>query len=429
MVELRQLLIVYYVLLKTSNKGIFLRKVSVMFVVGIESGRLGSDNQTRGIILECLKNAKLPTTEVQLLRSADGRVLQRNQYTSDTEFHNAVFNTLYIYYNSLKQNGFPYPDYFALPFDQSKLKEECVYVDMLAGYIKEFAKHIGVKLKTIVLTSSVYDYQNVDLVHVGRHQIYHADEILIKNCPDILDKLIITDGVPSNLDWCGIEMQANLAQKSTELAKYKNKKIALFSLGGKTANGDINFTIKDAQNLLDGAQKLKAQSYEVIFTNSPRTPNDVTDFLYENCSIDGFAFYNSKRITDSAQDAIDNFTIYYGKYNQEFKQQAQHIGGNIYPAILCLCRNSGFVLNTWDSFSYTSDAASLGITSIVYNGNYINTQNREDCKNLLDNCNNAGYIKIFDEDFINLPEKDKKTKIMPIVNKTIYDEMRKRAGF
>ena len=125
---------------------------------------------------------------------------------------------------------------------------------------------------------------------------------------------------------------------------------------------------------------------------------------------------------------MDNFTIYYGKYNQEFKQQVQDIGGNIYPAVLSLCRNKGFVINTWDSFSYTSDAAALGITSVVYNGNYINTEHRKDCKKLLDNCKHAGYIKIFDEEFINLSNEEKKTKKMPVVNTIICNEMQKRVG-
>ncbi|MBE6445578.1 MAG: hypothetical protein E7019_06000 [Alphaproteobacteria bacterium] len=398
-----------------------------MIIVGIESGRLGSDNQTRGIILEVSKGKDIPVTKSQLLRSVDGKLLHRSQYPNDIEFRRAVFKTLSVYYNTLQDTGSSFPDYFAIPFDQSKPKdEECESIDLLTAYIKDFAKHKGISTKAIALTSCVYDYQNVDLIHVGRHQMSRADEILIKKHPELKDRLIITDGVPSNLNWINIEMQANSPQKSAELAKFKDKEVALFSLGGKTSNGDIDFTISDAQKLLEGAKKLKSQGYQVIFTNSPRTPNNVTDFLYEACKANDFAFYNSKRITDNAQEAIDNFTIYHGKYNQEFKQQAQNIGGNIYPAILSLCRNKGFVVNTWDSFSYTSDAAALGITSVVYNGNYINTTRREDCKRLLDNCRDAGYIKIFDDDFINLSNEDKKTKIMPIVNKVICKEMQKR---
>lgn len=397
-----------------------------MIVVGIESGRAGSDNQTRGIILECAEKDKVPTTKSQLLRATDGKILHLNEYSNSAEFHKAVFHTLEGYYQALKQENIPFPDYFVIPFDQSKPKEdECRSIDLLAGYIKEFAKTKKIKTKIIALTAGVYNYQNVDFAHIGRHQITSADEALLKTSPNIKDKLIITDGVPSNLNWMNIEMQANSPQKSAELAQYRGKKVALFSLGGKTSNGAINFTTEDAQTLLEGAKKLKNQGYEVIFTNSPRTPNEVTDFLYENCKDKGFAFYNSKRITDNSQEAIDNFTIYHGKYNEEFRSQSEHIGGNIYPAILSLCRHDGFVLNTWDSFSYTSDAATLGITSVVYNGNKIDTNRRPDCKKLLEICEQCGYIKVFDDAFINLPDKYKKTKPMPVVNKVICSEMKK----
>ena len=398
-----------------------------MIVVGIESGRLGSDNQTRGIILESAEKGHVPVTRSQLLRSLDGKLLHRNQYSCDAEFRKAVFQTLDSYYKNLEKAEAPYPNYFAIPFDHGAKNEECKNVDMLAGYIKDFAEYKGVQVQTIALTACVYDYQHTDLIHVGRHQMSNDDEILLKNKPELKNKLIITDGVPSNLNWVNIEMQANSPLRAAELAKYKGKKVALFSLGGKTSTGAISFTLEDAQKLLDGAKKIKNNGYEVIFTNSPRTPNEVTDFLYENCNNNGFAFYNSKRITDNAQEATDNFTIYHGKYNQEFKKQAQDVGGNIYPAVLSLCRNDGFVLNTWDSFSYTSDAAALGITSVVYNGNKIDTDRRPDCLRLLNNCKDAGYIKIFGDVFIKLSDRNKKTKPMSVVNTVICNEMQKKA--
>ena len=96
-----------------------------------------------------------------------------------------------MYYQSLQQENAPFPDYFAIPFDHANNNEECEAVDLLAGYIKEFA----------------------------------------------------------------------------ELAKFRDKKVALFSLGGKTSNGAIDFTIEDAQNLLASAKKLKNSGYEIIFTN------------------------------------------------------------------------------------------------------------------------------------------------------------------
>lgn len=398
-----------------------------MIIAGIESGRLGSDNQTRGIILEATENEPVPVTRNQLIKDIDGKILHLNNYENAVKFHKAVFCALDDYYKTLKKENLPFPEYFAIAFDHGAKKEdEAKANDMLAGYIKEFAKLKGLKTKTIILTAGVYDYKNIDLIHVGRHQITKEDEELLKEKPYLKNKMIITDGVPSNLNWVNIEMQANSPLKALEFAKYKGKKVALFSLGGKTANGAISFTVEDAKKLLEGAKKLKKQGYEVIFTNSPRTPNEVSDFLYENCKNDGFSFYNSKRITDNAQEAIDCFTIYHGKYNEEFKKQAERVGGNIYPAVLSLCRKDGFVLNTWDSFSYTSDVAVLGITSVVYDGNKIDTSKRPDCKKLLEICKQNGYIKIFDDDFIKLDDKSKKTTPMKVVNKVIVEEMQNR---
>ena len=76
-----------------------------MDIVGIESGRLGSDNQTRGIILESAGGENVSVTRSQLLRSTSGKLLYRNLYANDDEFGREVFKTLDIYYNTLQQKG------------------------------------------------------------------------------------------------------------------------------------------------------------------------------------------------------------------------------------------------------------------------------------------------------------------------------------
>ena len=166
----------------------------------------------------------------------------------------------------------------------------------------------------------------------------------------------------------------------------RGKKNMLFSLGGMTDNGAIGFDLSDAEKLMQAAIKLKAKGYNVIFTNSPRTPSDVTDYLYEKCQAFHMAFFNSKKIALTQEDA-KNFRNYDGKYKAEFEEQARTVG-NIYPAILDVCE---FVVNTHDSFSYTSDAAALGIPSVVYTGNHIDKERRPDCYKLFDLCHEGGY--------------------------------------
>ena len=50
------------------------------------------------------------------------------------------------------------------------------------------------------------------------------------------------------------------------------------------------------------------------------------------------------------------------------------------------------VINTHDSFSYTSDAAVLGIPSIVYAENKIDFEKRQDCKKLFEICEKGNHI-------------------------------------
>ena len=170
------------------------------------------------------------------------------------------------------------------------------------------------------------------------------------------------------------------------------KKNVLFSLGGITDNGAIGFDLKDAENLFKSALKLKTKGYNVIFTNSPRTPSDVTDYLYEKCKLFHMEFFNSKKIAQTKEEE-KIFRNYNGKYKKEFDEQAKSVG-NIYPAVLDVCE---FVVNTHDSFSYTSDAAALGIPSVVYTRNFIDEERRPDCYKLFDLCHKEGHVISLDE--------------------------------
>lgn len=53
---------------------------------GFFSGRLGSDNQTRGLILEAETDKKVPVTRDKLLKSPDGQPLDRSRYADEASF-------------------------------------------------------------------------------------------------------------------------------------------------------------------------------------------------------------------------------------------------------------------------------------------------------------------------------------------------------
>ncbi len=396
-----------------------------MKVIGIESGMRGMDNQIRGLILASSQNDKVPCTRDELLKDANGTFLHRDNYPNEADFRSAVFSTLSTYCQKCEANKEALPEYVALPYNHAGTQQEGEHVEALSKAVKDFFIQKKHPVKTIVLTSKVHSYKSVDLVNVGQHQMSKLEEMHLRVNPELKNKTIITEGVASNLSWLDIKMRSNTPEKAREFAQYQGKKVALISLGGKTGNGAIQFNINDAKKLLENAEKLQNKGYEIIFTNSPRTPNDVTDYLYENCQNKNMAFYNSKSITDNPQEAIDNFTVYNGKYNEEFKKQSERTNGNIYPAVLSLVEKDGFVVNTWDSFSYTSDASALGITSAVYDGNTIDTEQRPDCKKLFDHCLEQKYIKRFDDAFISLPDKMKKTQPMAPVNTVLVASMEK----
>ena len=395
-----------------------------MRVIGIESSGAGTNNQIRGVILEgAEKGEKIPVTRDDLLKAPDGTLLHSANYSSAKEYREAITQTVDNFCAQLKQNKEQAPDFVVLPYDQSKGTMEVLGLEVLSSELKKsFAKQ-GIAVKTMVIASALHDYENIDLIHVGKHQLSDEDEAKLAQDAKLRAKVVATEGVPSNLSKVRIGQEANSPLKKQELEQYRGKKNALISLGGKTDNGAIQFTLEDAHNLINYAKRLSLKGYNVIFTNSPRTPNDVTDYLYEKCHSLHMNFYNSKKIAQNTEDAA-NFRIYDGKYKEEFAQQAEKIGGNIYPAVLDVC---DFVVNTHDSFSYTSDAAALGITSVVYTGNQIDFARRPDCKKLFEQCEKAGYVISFDTAIHTLDQYEElKTKPMLGVSAQLVKAMKEK---
>ncbi|MBQ7659323.1 MAG: mitochondrial fission ELM1 family protein [Alphaproteobacteria bacterium] len=390
-----------------------------MRVIGIESKMTGTNNQMRGVIVAGAKlrkrGEKVPVSREALLKAPDGTLLHPKNFASLTDFATAVQASVDAY---LKENKAP--EFVVLPFDQAKKKEENKDVDLLSLAVKKAFKARGHQVKTMVLLSNLYDYQNVDLINVGKHQLSDLDEAVLKSNPKLKSKVVETLGAAGNNNLATIRNHVYQLQSKYETfenhlkEKYgkikrvlsgnllyakgaiidhsRDKKNVLFSLGGITDNGAIGFDLKDAENLMKAAIKLRSKDYNVIFTNSPRTPSDVTDYLFERCKLYHMEFFNSKKIAQNDEEAQD-FRNYSGKYKAEFEEQAKSIG-NIYPAVLDVCE---FVVNTHDSFSYTSDAAALGIPSVVYTGNYIDKERRPDCYKLFDLCHEKGYAISLDE--------------------------------
>ena len=64
---------------------------------GFFSGRLGSDNQTRGLILEAEADKKVPVTRNKLLQAPNGQPLDRSRYPDEKSFKKDVYASLDAY--------------------------------------------------------------------------------------------------------------------------------------------------------------------------------------------------------------------------------------------------------------------------------------------------------------------------------------------
>ena len=434
-----------------------------MHIIGIETQGLGTNNQMRGVVMsgakQRKKGEKVPVSRQSLIKAPDGTLLHPKNFASQNAFEQAVQAAVNTY---LATNSAP--DFVILPYDHANGETENQDVDALSKTLKKAFETSGHKIKTMVMASNLYDYQNVDLIHVGKHLLSQKDEQILKNSPSLKAKVVETLGVPSNISWSLIKNLAHLPPAEKILEKYgtfkkvlsgnllygkdaaieknREKKNVLFSLGGMTDNGAIGFSIKDAERLFISAVALTEMGYNVIFTNSPRTPSDVTDYLFEKCrdfnnkgknlkdKAPAFykkykschmEFFNSKKIAQNDEEA-KNFRNYHGKHKAEFEKQALEIG-NIYPGVLDVCQ---FVINTHDSFSYTSDAAALGIPSVVYTGNFIDKERRPDCYKLFDLCHEKGYVISLDEAISKIEHGEElKTKKMDDVSTQLVKAMHK----
>ena len=359
-----------------------------MNIIGIESDGLGTNNQIRGLVMAGAKADKkrndTPISRQALLKAEDGTLLHPKNFATTEEFFDAVQKAVDKYVSEASS----LPDYVVLPFGHAAEISENQAVDTMSLAVKNAFKKHNASVKTMALASNLYNYQNVDLIHVGAHLLSDADEKKLQTDKELAAKTVKTLGVPSNINWATIRNLANQENVKEVIDVCRKKKNMLFSLGGMTDNGAIGFGLEDAEKLFQSAIKLKAKGYNVIFTNSPRTPSDVTDFLYEKCKVFNMPFFNSKKIAQNEEEA-KNFRNYDGKHKKEFSEQAEKIG-NVYPAILDVCE---FVVNTHDSFSYTSDAAVLGIPSVVYTGNFIDKERRPDCYKLFELCQSKGHVK------------------------------------
>lgn len=298
----------------------------------------------------------------------------------------------------------------AYNFTESNVPEK--NADMACRAVKEYyKKHQLGKIFTVVLSSKLHNYKYVDLINVPKHLLTFYSRIRLVQNKKLRKKTLITIGTIHKFNQETVLVQkktldkvlempaANfLAQKHLgKLAKilHKDKKVVI-CLGGRVEGREIIFGINYARDLLEKCTALTYRGYGIVIVNGPRTPNDVTDYLYENTLQNpDIIFHNCKKIASFAGEA-KQWRLYSGKFEKDFSMLRDI--GNIYPAVLGY--GNTLAVHTIDSYA-CCETITAGIpTAISGEGIYIDKTVRGDCLNMFQLLTPKYALSL--EDFINL---------------------------
>lgn len=315
-----------------------------------------------------------------------------SKYLSYKEFRQDIYAAVDNYLQ--KSNSIP--GIFLIAYNQAQNKTAGENVDMACRAVKEYyMEHNLGNIMTAVLTSRLHKYQYVDLIHVPKHLLTLNTRIRLLQNKKLKKKTLITIGTINNFNRSTIkEKKAELLEtlnrhKEDGLLQSQIKKLEWFinnpkkivvCLGGRVDGPEVIFDVTYAKKIFDDAEKLSQNGYGIVIVNGPRTPNDVTDFLYEKSLLTSrIIFQNCKKIAEDDSDRTpQRWRIYSGKYETDFKN-LQKIG-NIYPGILGF--ENTLVMHTIDSYSCCETANAAIPTAISSKGLYIDASLRYDCLNL-----------------------------------------------
>ncbi len=314
------------------------------------------------------------------------------QYKSYAAFKNDIFKMLDAYFARIDF----IPQIFITSYNQSESLKAGENTDMLCRAIKEYYKtHQLGFVFTSVVTSKPHDYKYVDFINVPKHILTFASRIRLLQNKKLRKKVLITVGTINNFTKKNMlakfeELQQKLEdlKDDVDLKEHLDKfqryilkpKKVVFCLGGRVEGNEIIFDIDYAQKLFSDAQRLTKYNYGIVFVNGPRTPSQVSDYLFEQAQKSpDIIFHNSKRLALSDEEKTpENWRLYFGRHEPEFKIHQKL--GNIYPGILGF--DNTLVVHSMDTYSSCETANAAIPTAISYRGLYVDPNIRYDCHNL-----------------------------------------------
>lgn len=318
--------------------------------------------------------------------------LYYSNFSSYDKFRKEIYRLLDKYF----QTNNTVPKIFVTAYTQGLNKLAQKNVDMLCRAVKEYYKQQNFgPLLTAVLTSRMHKYQYVDLINVPKHLLTFRARIRLLQNKKLRKKTLITTGTINSFNRQNVKTKfKELSQKlkklknQPEFSDWLNKfanftqtpKKVVISLGGRVEGPEIIFDVNFAKKLFNDAERLDQNGFGIVFVNCHRTPNDVTDYLYEqSLRHPRIIFQNCKKIADGDEDRQpQKWRIYSGKNEEVFRQFEQI--GNIYPAVLGY--DNTLAVHTADSYACCETAAAAIPTAISSKGLYIDPSLRYDCLNL-----------------------------------------------
>jgi len=315
-----------------------------------------------------------------------------SEYSSYNKFKADIYGCLDTYMKKSKI----IPRIFVVAYSQAENEYAGSNVDAVCRAVKEYydENKLGFIL-TSVLTSKLHKYKYVDLVNAPKHLLTLNSRIRYLQHKSIKKRALITVGTINNFSLQKVKQKKedlmNMIKKYSRNAELKPavqklkdfckaEKRVVFCLGGRVNGSEVIFDVNYAGKLLSDAEKLTRIGYNVVFCNGPRTPNDVTDYLYEKTLNNSkILFQNCKKIAeDDSERTISSWRIYSGRNEEKFKVLEKM--GNIYPGVLGF--ENTLVVHTFDSYSSCETAGAAIPTAISSQGLYIDPNVRYDCHNL-----------------------------------------------
>lgn len=362
---------------------------------------LGELNQLRGVLLALTRcgaeefGLRFVHNLDMCLDNVNGRPLKRHLYADEESFGRDYFASLDAYF----ARHLLVPRVFVVACTQDENENAAINVEAACRTVKKYyaARGLG-KVVTAAVNSRPYKYLAADVVHIAGHLLTDEERRWLENDEDMRKKVFVSEGIIHNMSRTYILQKYGQPKMRRLLAAFENgRPNVVFALGGRVNGDEIRLTTVHAAAILEKLAMLQDRGFNVIVTNGPRTPNDVTDYFYEQSLVGGqkIAFYNSKPVARTAADRTpEKWRIYSGRHEAAFLRQASNVG-NVWPAVLGL--PDTLAVHTFDSFAGCETAAS-GIPTAICRQVSIDRFVRPDCYRLAEQLISGGYAVDF-EDF------------------------------